>query len=335
MSERIRTLLAVAVLTATIWVWADLELAREETLDVPVAVSVPPGYLVRSVTPDRVFVKFKGPKGKIGELRATPDALACRITLAGADLKTGRIVIKADEGFDHWRPYRVGSLVIIDENGQVTSGEVVVDLDRLVRLRVPVKPIITGYTVTGQPTVDPPEVTAVVAESALAALPEAKRFASALLVIAPAPKELKIEREVSLEPRLGGADGIEAALEPPTVRVAAQLESTVSTKVLAQIAILIAGPPEMLNTYDVVFQEDADRLIDLKVQGPRQLVEPLTGQDVHVELILAPADRPTGEGTWIPRVPKVLGLPVGVEVVGPLPTINFNLKKRQDEAPTP
>jgi hypothetical protein len=167
-----------------------------------------------------------------------------------------------------------------------------------------------------------------VAESALAALPEAKRYASARLAVTAALKDTQIEQNVALEPRLGGADGIEAALEPPTVRVTAQLESTLSTKALTQIAILIAGPPEMLNTYDVVFQEDADRLIDLKVQGPRQLVEPLTGQDVRVELVLAPDDRPTGEGTWIPRVPKVFGLPVGVEVVGPLPTINFNLKKR-------
>ncbi|HET6442330.1 MAG TPA: hypothetical protein VFH53_08135 [Phycisphaerae bacterium] len=335
MNERIRTLFAVVVLTAVIWVWADLELTQEAALEVPVAVSAPPDYLVRRITPDRVFVKFKGPKGEIDELRATPDALACRITLAGADLKTGRVVARAVDGFDHWKPYRLSLMGITDENGQVTRGEVVVDLDRLVRLRVPVKPIITGYTVTGQPTVDPPEVTAVVAESALAALPEAKRYASARLAVTAAPKDLQIERDVALEPRLGGADGIEATLKPPTVHVTAQLESTLSTKTLTQIAILIAGPPEMLNTYDVVFQEDADRLIDLQVQGPRQLVEPLTGQDVRVELLLAPDDRPTGEGTWIPRVPKVFGLPVGVEVVGPLPTINFNLKKRKDEAPTP
>jgi len=328
MNERIRTLLAVVVLTAVIWVWADLELSREETFDVPVVVSVPPDYLVRRVTPDHVFVKFKGPKGEIDELRTTPDALACRITLAGADLKTGRVVARAADGFDHWKPYRVNLVGIMDETGQVTSGEVIVELDRLVRLRVPVKPIITGYTVTGQPTVDPPEVTTVVAESALAALPEAKRYASARLAVTAVPKDSQIEQNVALEPRLGGTDGIEAAFEPTTVRVTAQLESTLSTKALTQIAILIAGPPEMLNTYDVVFQEDADRLIDLKVQGPRQLVEPLTGQDVRVELVLAPDDRPTSEGTWIPRVPKIFGLPVGVEVVGPLPTINFNLKKR-------
>ena len=329
MSERIRTLFAVVVLTAVIWVWADLELAKEDSLDVPVKVDAPPDFLVRDLKPTHVTVKFKGPKGEIEALRQTPEDLVCRLVPSGSDLKTGPLSLRARDGFARWEEtYRLSVQEITDDEPEVPDGEVLVDLDRLVRRRVPVKVAITGYTVVGQPAVEPAEVIAVVAESDWAKLSETKRYASARLAVTAAPKDSPIEQNVTLEPRLGGADGIEAAFDPPTVRVTAQLESTLSTKALTQIAILIAGPPEMLNTYDVVFQEDADRLIDLQVQGPRQLVEPLTGQDVRIELVLAPDDRPTSEGTWIPRVPKVFGLPVGVEVVGPLPTINFNLKKR-------
>jgi hypothetical protein len=335
MSERIRNLLAVVVLTAVIWVWADLELAKEDSLDVPVEVAVPPDFIVRSVRPAHLLVKFKGPKGEIEELKQTPDALVCRLAPSGTDLRTGRVGLRARDGFAQWDPYRLSDLEISDDEPQVPDGEVFVDLDRRVRVRVPVKVAITGYTVKGQPAVEPPDVSALVAESDLARLPEAKRYASARLTIPAPPKDLQVDREVALEPRLGGPDGIEAVFEPPAVRVTAQLESTVTPKTLAQVPILISGPPEMLNTYEVIFQEDADRLIDLVVEGPRQLVEPLTAQDVRVELALAPDDRPTSEGTWIPRVPKVIGLPAGVDVAGPLPTINFNLRKRSEPTPTP
>jgi len=201
---------------------------------------------------------------------------------------------------------------------------------------VPVKVSIPGYTLSGEATVEPPEVAAMVAESDLSGLAEAtKRYASARLTFTLPPKDLLVEREVALESRLGGADGIEAVFDPPVVRVTAQLESTVTPKTLPQLQILISGPAEMLNTYEVVFQENADRLLNLKVEGPRQLVEPLTAQDVRVELVLETDDRPTSEGTWIPRVPRVIGLPAGVEVVGPLPTINFNLRRRTEPPPTP
>jgi len=333
MSERVRTFLAVVTLTAVIWVWADLEQRREDKQEVPVEVTAPSGYVVRGFAPKHIEVTFIGPKGEIDQLRAKPEDMVCRIALTGPQLQTGRVVVPAKEGFTHW--HRLDILKIADNDNTITDGEIVVNLDRRVPQRVPVRVDVKGATLASQPAVEPAEVTATVSESELANLPEAKRFASALLVVAPAPKELKIEREVSLEPRLGGADGIEATFQPAAVRITAQLESTVSTKTIEQISILIAGPPEMLNPYEVVFQEDADRLIDLKVQGPRQLVEPLTAQDVRVELVLAPDDRPTSEGTWIPRPPKILGLPAGVEVVGPLPTINFNLKKRQDEVPAP
>jgi len=163
-------------------------------------------------------------------------------------------------------------------------------------------------------------------------LPEAKRYAVARLVVSAVPQEQPVEQEVALESRLGGTEGIEATFNPPAVQVTARLESTVSSKTLTQIPILITGPPEMLNAYQVVFQEDAVRLMDLKIQGPRQSVEPLTAKDVRVELVLTPDDRPTEEGAWIPRVPKILGLPANVEMVGPVPTINFNLKRRK-EAP--
>jgi hypothetical protein len=336
MSERIRTLLAVVVLTATVWVWADLEQHREEQLTVAVKVEAPDNYDVRDSFPKSLTVKVKGPKGEIDKLRASKKDLECRVAPTGPELRTGRVVLRAEDGFHHWHAYRIDIVKITDDDDRAKDGEIVVDLDRKVRKSVPVKVVITGATVEGKPTVEPPEVTAVVRESALANLPEAKHFAVALLPVETIPEDRQIrDRPVNLEPRLGGANGIEAKFEPKTVNVTVTLESAVIEKTLERIPLQIAGPPEMLNTYEVVFQEDADRLIDLKIQGSRQLVEPLTGQDARVELVLAPDDRPTGEGTWIPRVPKVFGLPVGVEVVGPLPTINFNLKKRKGEAPTP
>ncbi|HUX01339.1 MAG TPA: hypothetical protein VMY35_10220, partial [Phycisphaerae bacterium] len=165
MNESVRTLLAVVILTAVVWVWADLELAKEDSIDVPVEVTVPPDFVVRSIRPAHLTVKFKGPKGEIEALRKTPEALVCRLALTGSEPRAGRLVLRAREGFAHWEPYRLSVLEITDDENQVPDGEILVDVDRLVRLRVPVKVAIPGYTVAGQPAVEPAEVTAVVAES--------------------------------------------------------------------------------------------------------------------------------------------------------------------------
>ncbi|MGB2999021.1 MAG: hypothetical protein WBC59_10365 [Phycisphaerae bacterium] len=333
MSERIRTLLAVVVLTATIWVWADLEQHREEQLTVAVKVEAPDDYDVRDLFPKSLTVEVRGPKGEIEKLRASKKDLECRIAPTGPELKTGRVVLRAEDGFHHWHAYRVEIVKITDDDDRVKDGEIVVDLDRKVRKPVPVKVVVTGATVEGKPAVDPPEVIAVVRESALANLAEAKHFAVALLAIETIPEDRQIkDRPVDLEPRLGGADGIEATFEPKTVNVTVTLESAVVEKTLERIPIQIAGPPEMLNIYQVIFQEDADRWIDLKVSGPRRLVDLLTARDVRVALVLTPEDRPAEGGTWIPRVPEVLGLPPGVEIDEPVPTLNFNLKRRREEA---
>jgi hypothetical protein len=88
----------------------------------------------------------------------------------------------------------------------------------------------------------------------------------------------------------------------------------------------VAGPPEKLNRDRVVVAEDADRWVDLTVQGPRPEIEKLVQQpqSVRVELVLT-ADTEPVAGAWIPGHPVVVGLPSAVKVVGDLPAVNFNL----------
>ena len=333
MSERLRTILAVAVLTGAIWVWADIEqTAPPSEAQVPVKVTVPPDYVVLGVAPKELTVRFSGPKGEVQNLTASPEEMVCRLELKESDLKKDRLVLHARDGFRHW-PARVVVTDIRSEHDGAVDSDVIVRLSRLVNIKVRVEPRITGAVVSAA-TAQPAEVTARVAESDLKALPEARRVAVALLAVSSIPSNPQVERDVALEPRLGGAGGIEATFDPPIVKVTARLESAFVTKSLGRFPILIATPPEMLNRYRIVFQPGAERYVELEVQGPAPDIEHLNPQDIRVQLVLTADDKPDPD-SWLPGKPVVVGLPPGVKLVKALPTVNFNLEKPSEKPPAP
>ncbi|MBE3095775.1 MAG: hypothetical protein IMZ44_01440 [Planctomycetes bacterium] len=332
MSETVKTILAVTVLTAAIWIWADLEQGDKGEEAVPVRVAVPADYVVRGTTPEQVTVAFTGPRREIQVLRASPELMQCRLELSESQLKSTRLVLHAREGFHHWGP-RIAVTEVKSEHDGIIDGDVVVRLDRLVRVKVRVEPKVTG-AVAAAVTAQPPEVQATVAESEFKALPETQRVAIAPLAVSSVPENLQVQREVPLERRLGGPDGVEATFEPPIVKVTARLESTLVTKPLGRFPILLSAPPEMLNRYRVVFQPEAERYVELQVQGPGPDVERLSPQDVRVELVLTADDKPD-PASWLPGKLVVTGLPPGVKLTKPLPTINFNLEKQNSEKPPP
>jgi len=333
MSERLRSILAVAVLTAAVWVWADLEQTGENQARVPVQVSVPANYVIRRVTPEYVTVKFKGPLGELQALKTSPEDMVCRYDLPESELKGNRAVLKTRDGFRHWQTRRITVTDTSDESENTADGTITVDFDRLVEVKVRVEPAVTGAVATAV-TAQPPEVMARVAESAVKALPEAKRYVVARLAISSTPPTQQVEMEVPLECRIGGADGIEAELNPPIVKVTARLGSAVTTKSLGRFSILVTAPPEMLNRYRVIFQPEAPRWVELEVQGPGPDLERLTPQDLRVQLILTADDKPDPD-SWLPGKPTVVGLPPGVKLVKPLPTVNFNLEKQTEKAAGP
>jgi hypothetical protein len=333
MSETVRTILAVTVLTAAIWVWADLEQTGPDEEQVPVRVTVPPDYVVRSVSPARVLVKFKGPKGEIQKLQSSPEDVVCRFDLSESQIRGDRLVLHARDGFQHWNSRRIFVTDVRGDHDGQADGDIVVRVEHLVSVKVRVEPKVTGAVAVAA-TAQPAEVTARVAESEWKTLPEAKRFAVAPLAVSSIPENPQVEREVPLERRIGGPDGIEATFEPSIVKVAASLESALVAKSLGRFPILISGPFDVLNKYRVVFQPEAERFVELQVQGPGPDLERLAAQDIRVELVLTADDKPD-PASWMPGKLTVTGLPPGVKLVKPLPTVNFNLEKQSEKPPTP
>jgi len=334
MTERLRTFLAVAVLTIAIWVWADLEQTGESEDLVPVVINGPAGFRIADVNPKQLLVTFVGPKGELQGLGTAPEEKVCRFNLTEAELKSSPLVLPAHEGFRHWTDQRIAITEIRDEHGGTFDGKIYANVSRLVaveKVRVVVQ--VTG-AVAKAPTADPPEVTARVAQADLDRLPESNYFVVAPLDIDVVPESLKVEQEVNLDRRLGGPDGIDATFDPPTVKVSAPLESAVTKKAFGRLPILISAPPEVLNRYRVVFQPEAERWVELEVEGPTSAVERLKLQDVRVQLVLTADDKPN-PGSWLPREPAIVGLPPGLKLVKPLPTVNFNLEKHNEKPPTP
>jgi len=333
MSEHIRTILAVAVLTLVIWIWADLEQTGEGEALVPVQITAPADYEIRDVTPEKVLARFKGPKGEIDSLNASDDKV-CRFSLKESDLGANPLVLLAHDGFRHWNDRRIVVTEVRDARGASFDGKIYAKANRLVSLeKVRVAVQVTG-AVPAVATAQPATVTARVAEADLERIPDSKRFVVAPLEVDAIPDDLLVDQEVTLDRRLGGPDGVEATFDPPTVKVSARLESAVTTKDLGRFPIMISAPPELLNRYRIVFQPEAERWVELEIQGPGPAVERLKPQDIRVQLVLTEDDKPN-PGAWLPGKPVVLGLPANVKLVKPLPTINFNLEKQPEKPPVP
>lgn len=335
MREGIRTFLAVAVLTTTIWIWADLE--QQETVPVLVQVQVrpenrPPDIVVESIEPDRIKVLVTGHKGDLQRIQ-TPKMRVCNLEVSEAEYdaaEDGRLKIPVPaNGFDHWRESGV-----TPEQARTPEGEpvetITLVLDRKVRKEIEVRPRVTGATVRGEPTARPSRVTATVEERDWRALPPAERYAEAVVNVTP-PIPETVEREVRLR-KLGGPNGIDAEFEPVRVRVTAELESEIQVVTLEQVPLVVSGPPEKLNAYRIYFQEDPPQL-SLTIQGPPGPVSELTQDPDRPRLVLrlTRADKPAEP--WNLRKPEIEALPPGVEVVGDLPDIVFNLEPLESAAP--
>ena len=336
MSERLRSILAVIVLTIAVWVWADLEQPEPGTWQVPVRVFVPADYVVRSVTPELVTVKFKGPLGEIQNLRASPEDMVCRFDLSEAQLKNSRVTLHARDGFSHWGARRVHVLAIEDERIDVADRDIQVVVDRMTRLKnVPVAVNVPPGVLASVSPPDPPRVTARVAESQLRGLAADKQVAIALLPVERLSENQEILLDLALEPRLGGPNGIEAAFDPSFVKVTAKLQSKPITKSFPRVPVFISATEDVLRKYRIIFQQpENDLWVDLEVQGPAPDVERLKAQDLRVLLVVTSQHTPN-PGSWLPGELTVVGLPPNVKLSKPLPAINFNLEKSAEKPPAP
>ena len=230
--------------------------------------------------------------------------------------------------------WRIAATDIRDAQGDAFDGNIHADIARLVELpNVRVEVQVTG-AVASAATARPPEVTARVAESDLEDFPNSKRFVVAPLDVDTVPEDLAVEQQVTLDRHLGGPDGIDAAFEPPIVTVSARLQAVVTQRNLGRFPILVSGPPEVLNRYRVLFQQDAERWVELEVEGPGPAVERLRPQDVRVQLTLTEDDKPS-PGSWLPGQPVVIGLPSSVKLTKPLRSVNFNLERFPEKPPAP
>jgi hypothetical protein len=334
MSERIRTFLAVTILTVAVWVWADLEQTGTSEEAMPVEINVPKNYRLRSVSPNQLTVTLKGPEGELQGLDLAPWEKVCRFNLTKADLQSSPLVLPAREGLDHLNDRRIAITDIRDPDGRLFDGKIYAEVTRLVEVPdVRVEVQVTG-AVAAAASSQPPTVTARVAEPDLADFPDSKRYAIAPVAVETIPEDLQVQREVTLDRHLGGQEGIEATFEPPIVTVRARLQAAVTRRNLGRFPVLIAAPPEVLNRYRVVFQQDAERWVELEVEGPGPAVERLTSEDIRVQLVLTEDDKPN-PGSWLPGQPVVVGLPASIKLTRPLRPVNFNLEKHAEKATPP
>ncbi|MDP6380235.1 MAG: hypothetical protein QF662_02720, partial [Phycisphaerae bacterium] len=185
-----------------------------------------------------------------------------------------------------------------------------------------------------KPRVEPETVEAVVTESDLDKSAGTSHFATVDVDLGGV--ELPegggpLTRDVPLHKYLDGNPKIPAVCLPSSVSVTLVVESHLMTKMLQDIPVVVSGPAEVMNNYEVVFHEPTKATLNLKVVGPRDAVGPLLPREVAIYLEITAEDKPA-EDPGLLREPRIV-LPPGVKLADPqAPKIAFNLKRRAEPA---
>ena len=212
-------------------------------------------------------------------------------------------------------------------------------------MRVTLSPEVTEAVAEGW-TADPMEVVAELPLSAWEKLEKEGRQLSAYPQINLRTEQALAREEttqkVNLVPSIPGLD---VRFVPQHASVTFRLTAPPDKRKMDPIPILVTGPLEVLDTYEVGILESRDVVLvdppdavlnNLHVTGPASDVADLTTENILVLLVLKENDEPVA--TYKPR-PLEIRFPPGSRVRldedFPPPSVNFNLKPRTAKTPEP
>ncbi len=326
-------LIAMTVgLTVLIWVFADQLLRESDELLVHVRLTSagPPGMSVR--TPDdhtpSFRVRVSGPRRVIAK-KVVGGSVG--VDLPVTERKTGRYTLTMLEELRKL-PGPFDDLSIESVSPEMldilVDNTVTVEMD--VRLRE-----TEAFDFEIEPTVEPTRVRVAISELALlglppdiAGIPPDQRYV-ALNVnrhLAKFPAGTLFSRDVMLEHRVAG---VNVRIEPPEVRLVAQLAERRKEATIPAVPINFQGSATVLNRY-FIDQRDRFTLLTqpITVRGPDDVLDRLSSGQIKVFGIITLTTPSADEvGKFQEAVPR-FNLPPGVELVGSPDPVEFRLVPR-------
>ncbi|MCE9590317.1 MAG: hypothetical protein K8S99_07315 [Planctomycetes bacterium] len=318
--EHLKLILAVTVVTALIWLYAEGENVRPYSVTasiqfVPLAGS---DLIISPAQPQTVQVTVRCSSAKLAEVQRRLQSGAVNIKI-GPDSRNpdGRQVVVLRDSLAHDSPLSKIHVNVIDVQPATLEAYV----DTMSQVVLPVAVNTGDAQLAGTPTVNPKEVTLTVPSSVAAALRDAKIEARidpqalAKLEVA-VPHTLDVDlappaplRMMTTQPAL------------PRVKVTLTIRMLTQTIPLAQVPVRLDLAPADTARFAVTLSDDDRFLRDLSVTGPADVLERIRKHEIEIwaslrltteeleKAVAARAATPGTTGTALTKTPEIMSRP--------------------------
>ncbi len=336
----LRTLFWVVIVTALIWVYADLEKTEEEDFRATVRLTTGNSETLLLMSPVDMEINFtlRGSRGSLERLRK--------------ELNNRGLVIEHDISGSHTPQDKVVDVetmlqktLALSESGlsfkSASRKDIPMDLDRKIRtepLTVEFKSV--NATLLGEPKIEPARLAVFVSESRwkeiLKAIPDPtdRKLITRTVDLQNAAAGT-ITREVEILPTVAGAPGIVVEPEQPTVKVTFRVDQPTDMKTFT-ISVRALSPPAWTTDgtwekYKLVGKGPMEWRKDITVRGSKKDLGKLKAADIEAYIILGEEDK-KGGSWWTGDV--TVRLPAEkLKLVGEAPKVQYKLEPRTPAAP--
>lgn len=333
-----RNLLFIAVISALVWVYADMEVTKDESFRATIALTSGSSQsLVLQHGPGKIPISFKlrGSRRALAQFRREledPEGKNSRMTYdVSRRYGPGKNSIRAEELLEDAAKLGGYSLSVI--SAVPTSVSFVLDS----RVRQTAKVVLDAFGASyADARIDPPEIIVHIAKSDLDALRELQdlppgepiRIRTQSVDLREFPTGEEHSKNVDLLPP---HTLFPVALEPRSVRVTVKIDQRTDEKSFA-VAVWMVFPHTW--TEDGTWEEY--RIVkkplewrpQITVRGPKKDLDRLRSKDIDAQIVLTEDDKTFVE-SWLPRKVTVR-FPFGtdLQIVGDPPTVHFKFEKR-------
>lgn len=325
----VETVVAVSLITALIWLYAEGENVKPYTLPMTVRFAAPQGRSI-AVEPEAaqsLRVTFRCAAAQLEEMRSLASGV---ITLAVGD-EAGqpdgpadeyeRVVTLRDALARQTAIGRMGvQLVEVEPQG------IRVRLRRLERLTLPIDLITGDARLAGPAVIEPAEADVLAPARVVPAIKGLRpwvRLDQALTLLEP-NREHRLTQRLLLPEAL---DRPEITVTPQRVQVTLTLRNRTDTLRLDGVRLLLLAPPAELVRYVVRLDNDQRVLADpVEIAGPADRIDRLRADPAQVVAVV----RLTAEelASAVTSKQPTLTLPDGVTATTALPRINLSITAR-------
>lgn len=329
--HRLNDYLLVTLITVLIWVYAEGRNVRTYQPDAPVPVTIElatDDLVVTSQSVSTLGLEFSAATAEIDKLR--PLLGKHGIILRPQITEPGSVVLQLDDEMRSASPVDEVSANV----NWTDPATIEVTVDRLVKREVTV-----GFSpgdvklVEGSLSIEPRRVTLIAPQKLLADMGIDDTFTLEAEPLTPVrsvtPGEEKIiDARVKLPASL--ANNPHVSLRQSDVKLTLTVDKAEETLVLPNVPVWIAAPPGSLADYNVKLDEDTRVLADVKVTGPKDVIDQVRDGRIKIIALLNLDSTQLASAATEETNSKIVTIeaPDSLIIEGPVRTVGFTVTRK-------